>query len=94
MNSLAADSNLFEVRVEGRARRFLKKNSELHESFRAIEQHLAQSPYTGTRINHLKGRYNCSRRWREGTYRILYAIYAEERVVSIFDVGHRQNIYN
>ena len=88
------DSDSFTVNVGNRARKFIRRRQDLQAQWEEeILQELERRPLEGPRIAHLKGQYHCSRRWRTGTYRILYDVYSAERAVDVFDADVRGDSY-
>ena len=83
----------YEVVFERRAIRFVNRHPELTDRFIEISDYLAQRPHSGPRITHLKGRFQCCRRWREGDYRPLYDIIEDGLLVTVFDADNRGQIY-
>ena len=86
-------SGQYQVIVLPRAARFIDCHPDLEARVNGILQYLPVNPYTGTRIAHLKGRFHCRRRWREGDYRILYDIIEDDQAVEIFDADNRGQTY-
>lgn len=83
----------YTVTVGNRARRFIRRHQDLQAQWlNQIIIELANQPRAGSRINHLKGEYNCSYRWRSGTYRILYDVY-DDYTVDVYDADVRGDIY-
>jgi mRNA interferase RelE/StbE len=87
------DPQAFQVESDKRVRKFLNRHPDLAEKWPDIREYLTQQPHTGTHITHLKGQYQCSRRWRFDPYRILFDIDNSARRVYVFDADTRQNIY-
>ena len=86
-------SGQYQVTVHPRAARFINRHPGLEARVNGVLQYLSMNPYAGSRIIHLKGRFHCRRRWREGDYRILCDIIEDYRVVEIFDADNRGRIY-
>ena len=86
-------SSQYQVIMLPRAARFIDRRPDLEVRVNGILQYLSVNPYAGPRITHLKGRFHCRRRWREGDYRILYDIIKDDRVVEVFDADNRGQIY-
>lgn len=57
----------------------------------AIES-LREQPFPQTNLKKLQGSPN-SYRLRVGDYRILYDVEEEIRIISVYKVGHRKDIY-
>ncbi len=86
-------SSQYQVILLPRAARFIDRRPDLEARINAMRQYLSVNPYAGPRITHLKGRFHCSRRWREGDYRILHDIIEDDRVVEVYDADNRGQIY-
>ena len=86
-------SGQYQVILLPRAARFIGRHPDSEARINAMRQYLSVNPYAGPRITHLKGRFHCRRRWREGDYRILYDIIENDQVVEIFDADNRGQIY-
>ena len=86
-------SSQYQVILLPRAARFINRHPDLEARINAIRQYLSVNPYAGPRITHLKGRLHCSRRWREGDYRLLYDIIEDDRVVEVYEADNRGQIY-
>ena len=74
-------------------RRFLRRHRDLADEIGDIRSHLALRPYRGPKIEHLKARYQCSRRWRTSGYRLLYEIIEPASIVHIFHADVRGDVY-
>lgn len=86
-------SSQYQVILLPRAARFINRHPDLEARINVIRQYLSVNPYAGPRITHLKGRLHCSRRWREGHYRLLYDIIEDDRVVEVYEADNRGQIY-
>ena len=86
-------SSQYQVVLVPRAARFIDRHPDLEARINAMRQYLSVNPYAGPRITHLKGRLHCSRRWREGDYRILYDIIEDDRVVEVYEADNRGQTY-
>ena len=84
----------FEIQLSPHAVRSLKKlDSETKEKIRRAIDTLRQNPSSGPAIKRLKGLLREYYRYRAGDYRIIYEIRDTEKIISIFAVGHRKDIY-
>ena len=63
---------------------------DLERILRRIEQ-LSQNP-RGRRSEKLSSRRECYR-LRQGDYRIVYSVNDKDRIVDVFKIGHRKEIY-
>ena len=86
-------SSQYQVILLPRAAKFINRHPGLEARVNGVLQYLSVNPYSGPWITHLKGRLHCSRRWREGDYRILYDIIEDDRVVEVYDADNRGQIY-
>ena len=83
----------YDIELHRSVRRFLRRHGELASRWGDIARRISESPRRGARINHLKGRWHCNYRWREGDYRILYEVIDGENVVHIYHAGVRGDVY-
>ncbi len=84
----------YRLEVGNRARRFLRNHQELNVQWESgIREAIAADPLNLARSAHLKGRFHCSRRWRTGSYRILYEVVEDDRLIRVFDADVRGDIY-
>ena len=84
----------YRVEVGNRARHFMRRHPELILAWESqIRDKLAVSPLHGSQITHLKGKLHCNRRWRAGSYRILYEVIEDDRLIRVFDADTRGDIY-
>ena len=44
-------------------------------------------------MNHLKGRWHCDYRWRQGNYRLLYEVIDTENIVHVYHADTRGDVY-
>ena len=87
-------SDGYEVNIGNRARKFIRRHPDLKAQWdNEILQSLVARPLLGPRITHMKGNLHCSRRWKTGTFRILYDVYNDDRFVDVFDADIRGDIY-
>lgn len=73
--------------------RFLRNHHDLASSWDSIRHRISMSPRRGGSINHLKGAWHCSYRWRQGTYRLLYEVIDDENLVHVYHVNTRGDVY-
>ena len=83
----------YQVEVHRTVRRFLRNHRELADNWDDIRLHLARFPRRGGRVNHLKARWHCDYRWRQGRYRLLYEIIDAENIVHIYHANTRGDVY-
>ena len=68
-----------------------KLNPEIKKAARASLKDLAQNPYLGKELQaELKG----FRSYRFLRYRIIYQVMAGEKVIIVWAIGHRRDIYD
>ena len=84
---------MYEVELDRRVRKFLKAHPDWSDRVLKISAEIAIRPYVGPKIDHMKGRYHCSHRWAEGSFRFLYDIDDQTRTIYLFDAGPRGDIY-
>ena len=90
---MVASSPPFDVIIDRKAAKFIRKTSRLLEAIEDITNRLARLPFD-PQNRHLKGPLNCSRRVRLGDYRLLYRVSGRTRRVVIFDAGIKsEDIY-
>lgn len=67
-----------------------RSDGRLYERIAEIFESLVRDPFQGKPLKgRLKGRYS----YRVGTYRIIYAIFANQLLIVVIDIGHRRDIY-
>ena len=88
------EPDTYHVEAGNRVRRFLRRHPDLNAQWQSqILNALITRPLQGPQIVHMKGRFSCSRRWRVGTYRILYDVNEEGHRIRVYDVDVRGDIY-
>lgn len=61
------------------------------DRLRAALFFISENPFLGKALKHtFKGLYS----FRVGAYRIIYKVSKETITVTIFDIGHRRDVYN
>lgn len=83
----------YRVELHRAVRRFFRNHRELAANWDKIRRYISTSPRQGGRINHLKGRWHCDYRWREGSYRLLYEVIDDENVVHVYHADTRGDVY-
>jgi mRNA-degrading endonuclease RelE of RelBE toxin-antitoxin system len=83
----------YEVALHRKVQRFLKSHHELAYDWGEISRSIAVSPRRGGQITHLKGRWHCDYRWRQGTYRLLYEIIDDDNIVHVYEANTRGDVY-
>ena len=73
--------------------RFLNRHPDLKGKWDGIVAQITTSPRLGRHIDHLKGEWNCSYRWDEGTYRIKYQVIDDNAEIHIYDANTRGDAY-
>ena len=87
------DQHQYEVQVHNRVTRFLRSRRELASNWEEILNRISLSPKRGGKISHLKGKFFCNYRWRQGTYRFIYQVKDEENLVHVYQAGTRGSVY-
>lgn len=84
---------MYRIVIEKKAAKALKELPEgiINKVINAIDA-LKENPVPKGSLK-LKGRFKSGYRLRVGDYRVLYTINEEYKEVSIFQVGHRREIY-
>lgn len=83
---------MFKVRTTAKARRELKKISQLHKQAiaQAVEE-IKEDPYVGKPLSkELIGRFS----YKIDVYRIIYKVNKKDKTIIIITAGHRANIYS
>ena len=83
----------YEVELHRTVRRFLRSHRDLASDWDEIRRQISVSPRQGGRITHLKARWHCNYRWRQGTYRLLYEVIDDENVIHVFHANTRGDVY-
>ena len=83
----------YEVELHRNVTRFFRRHQELAATWDRISIRISESPRQGAHINHLKGRWHCSYRWRQGDYRLMYEVIDDENIVHVFHAGTRGDVY-
>ena len=66
---------------------------DLGGRWEAIVAQIQQSPRRGAHIDHLKGVWDCSYRWDEGSYRIKYEVDDDSAELYFYDANNRGDVY-
>ena len=83
----------YDVELHRNVTRFFRRHQELAATWDSISSRISESPRQGAHINHLKGRWHCSYRWRQGDYPLIYEVIDDENVVHVFHAGTRGDVY-
>ena len=83
----------YEVDVNRNVARFLRRHPDLRSKWDDIVHRVLSNPRRGPHIDHLKGVWNCSYRWNEGTYRIKYEVLPETGEIYFYDANTRGDVY-
>ena len=70
---------------------FIRLNPEIRKQLKAGLNELASNPYAGKELQDDLAEF---RSYRIKRYRIVYAIHDEERLLWVYSVGHRREIYD
>ena len=79
----------YRVTLHRSVRRFLRSHPDLQEKWDEIVNQIRSNPRAGRHIDHLKGPWNCSYRWDEGSYRIKYEVLDSEAELHFYDANNR-----
>ena len=76
--------------AEASLEKIARSDTRLYERITQIFESLQQDPFQGKPLKGgLKDRYS----YRVGTYRIVYAIFRNQLLIVVIDIGHRRDIY-
>jgi len=85
---------MYEISMTRKAQKFYDKASnELVVQLNDCIENLSQSPYKGSDIKKLKGKYSGYWRYRIGSYRVIYLIDEGNKNITIFLIAHRKEAY-
>ena len=90
---MTSNREMYVVRIHRNVRRFFRRHDDLDDDWKHIRYALSISPKRGVNISHLKGRYHCNYRWRQGRYRLVYEVMDEARLVHVYDANTRGDAY-
>ena len=65
----------------------------MNNKWEGILNQIQSRPRLGSHIDHLKGNWNCSYRWDEGSYRIKYEVLDSESEIHFYDANNRGDAY-
>ena len=71
----------------------MRRHPDLRSKWDDIVNRVLSNPLHGPHIDHLRGDWNCSYRWDEGTYRIKYEVLAETGEIHFYDANTRGDAY-
>ncbi len=84
----------YRIELHRTVEKFLRRHRDLADKLEAIKARIALSPYSGGPIVHMKdGKWYCSRRWSDSKYRLIYEVSDDERLVHIYHVNNRGQVY-
>ena len=83
----------YAVNIHREVKKFLKTHPDLDQVWSQIENQILQSPRSGPNIDHLRGDWYCSYRWRSGPYRIKYEVHDIDAEIHFYDAGTRGDVY-
>lgn len=67
-----------------------RRERELYKRIANVLDSLQENPWQGKMLKgKLKGRYS----YRVGAYRIIYAVFRNQLLVVVIDIGHRRDVY-
>ncbi|MCB9800460.1 MAG: type II toxin-antitoxin system RelE/ParE family toxin [Candidatus Omnitrophica bacterium] len=76
--------------AEASLEKIARSDTRLYKRVVQIFESLQQDPFQGKPLKgRLKGRYS----YRVGTYRIIYAVFRNQLLITVIDIGHRRDIY-
>lgn len=83
---------MFKIKLSAKAKRELKNLSKLDKlRVGEIIEELKEDPLIGKPLKReLSGRYS----YRVGTYRVIYKVNQEDKIVQVLSAGHRGVVYN
>ena len=85
---------MYKIEFSNSAAKELEKvyyaDKKLYARLSAAVESLRMDPFQGKR---LKGRLTGDYSLRVGDYRIVYAVYNDNLIVHIIDLGHRKDLY-
>ena len=91
---MLSDSGLgYTVRIHRSVSRFLRNHPDLSRKWDEISDQIQSRPRLGPHIDHLKGPWNCSFRWDEGSYRIKYEVSDDDAEIFFYDANSRGDAY-
>ena len=83
----------YQVTLHRNVRKFLRTHPDLEGRWDGIVDQILESPRLGAHIDHLKAPWFCSYRWDEGSYRVKYDVYEDDREIYFYDANNRGDIY-
>jgi mRNA-degrading endonuclease RelE of RelBE toxin-antitoxin system len=84
----------YDVEVHRIVERFFRNHRELASTWDDIRRRISLSPKQGGQITHLKGKWHCNYRWRQGVYRLLYEVIDDENLVHVYHANTRGDVYS
>lgn len=76
--------------AEASLEKIARSDTRLYKRVVQIFESLQQDPFQGKPLKgRLKGRYS----YRVGTYRIIYAVFRNQLLITVIDIGYRRDIY-
>ena len=81
---------VFDQQAEKDIKHLWKANPKIFYKIRETIDNLCREPFCGKSLKgEKKGCYSV----RQGTFRIIYEVYIDERVIHIIRVSHRKDVY-
>lgn len=85
---------MYEIRLaDGPAKYYKKCSTNVVHQLNIAFEDISQSPFWGIHIKKLKGELKDKYRYRVGSFRIIYSINKEEKVIWMENIGSRGDIY-
>ena len=91
---MTSDQRQYDVEVHRIVERFFRNHRELASTWDDIRRRISLSPKQGGQITHLKGKWHCNYRWRQGVYRLLYEVIDDENLVHVYHANTRGDVYS
>ncbi|PIR80288.1 MAG: hypothetical protein COU25_00685 [Candidatus Levybacteria bacterium CG10_big_fil_rev_8_21_14_0_10_35_13] len=82
---------MYKLHIASKARRELKKISQIHrEAIISAFVELQENPFIGRPLTReLTGKFS----YRVGVFRIIYKVNDQDKIVQILTAGHRSTVY-
>jgi mRNA interferase RelE/StbE len=85
---------MYEILLTRKAQKFYEKaDEELTSQLNECFDDLSQSPYQGSDVKKLKGNFLGYWRYRIGDFRVVYRVDEKNKIITIFLIAHRRDMY-